>query len=191
MPSLGVAERAVLLRVARRAIARRLGIPSGLDDPDPSAVGSAVMVEPAAVFVTLKLDGLRGCIGTLEASMPLLRAVEYHAERAAFDDPRFPPLDAAELDRVTIHVSVLSPPRPIASPSEIRIGRDGVILERGSARAVFLPQVAVEQRWSLDQLLEQLARKAGLAPDGFRDARLHAFEAEAFAEGGGDQDAGG
>jgi hypothetical protein len=151
------------------------------------------------VFVTLKLDrpspeypgGLRGCIGTLEASMPLAQAVAYYAERAAFDDPRFPPLDAAELDRLTIHVSVLLSRRPLADATELRLGRDGVILERGGARSVFLPQVAVEQGWDVSRLLEQLARKAGLEPAGWRDADLFAFEAEAFGESTGDQGAGG
>ena len=150
---------------------------------DPSGIDRL-----APVFVTLMVrdcmgdtDRLRGCIGTLDANLPLRQGVAEYAERAAFADPRFPPLGPAELDRVTIHVSVLGPRRSI-DPGEIRLGRDGVILEHGRFRSVFLPEVPIEQRWDVDRLLEQLSLKAGLDRTAWMAAQLWAFETEAFGD---------
>jgi AmmeMemoRadiSam system protein A len=153
----------------------------------------------AAVFVTLRVrDGdagasrLRGCIGTLEAKTPLREAVAEYAAQAAFADPRFPPLDRAELERLTIHLSVLGPRRGISDPRDIELGRDGVILERGRCRSVFLPEVAIEQGWDRERLLEQLALKAGLERGAWREAQLWTFETESFEESmGEDQGDGG
>jgi AmmeMemoRadiSam system protein A len=190
---LGVRARTTLLGIARAAIARRLDRAAGASDSARCPVEGDEIARPAAVFVTLKRDDrLRGCIGTLEAQAPLWRAVADTSERAAFEDPRFPPLEAAELEYVSIHLSVIGRRRRVTLPEEIRLGIDGVILERGAARAVFLPQVALEQRWGVRQLLEHLARKAGLDADAWQAAELHAFEVEAFGEASeGDQDAGG
>jgi AmmeMemoRadiSam system protein A len=143
------------------------------------------------VFVTLKLpspgDGpengvLRGCIGTMTPIDPLHQAVIRTARSAAFGDPRFPPVELEELQRVRISISVLTPMTPIRDASEIVVGRDGVQLERGAHRSVFLPQVPVEQGWSRERYLEQLARKAGLDRDAWRDARLSTFRTESFGE---------
>jgi AmmeMemoRadiSam system protein A len=177
-----------LLRIARQAIARRFG-PLPIDAVATSPDGSSEIDRTAAVFVTLRVrDGesrapkLRGCIGTLEARMPLREAVAEYAVQAAFADPRFPPLERAELERLTIHLSVLGPRRPVATLLEIELGRDGVILELGRCRSVFLPEVAIEQHWDAERLLEQLARKAGLERGAWRNAQLWAFETESFEE---------
>ncbi len=90
------------------------------------------------------------------------------ALQAAFHDPRFDPVAAAELPRLTIEISVLTPARPVAGPADVVPGRDGVVLRKGGRSAVFLPQVATEQGWDRDTLLTQLARKAGLPGDAWR-----------------------
>jgi len=184
------AARAELLRIARAAIVARLGGAPEAGPSNPLPAGPAEIEALGAVFVTLKIRGerpgdpehLRGCIGTLEATEPLARAVAENAVRAAFEDPRFPPLDAEELDRVTIHLSLLEPRRRITGAADIRVGVDGVVLESGSNRGVFLPQVAVEQRWSAEQLLEQLSRKAGLDDTGWKTAEIFTFGAVTFGE---------
>ncbi len=181
----------VLLETARHAVERELAAREGGrapgDDPGPSGA----LLEPRGVFVTLKTVDpsrpsappvLRGCIGTLRAEEPIHVAVARYARHAAFDDPRFPPLRASEWPRVRLSVSVLTPPHAIASPDEIVLGRHGVILEYEGKSAVFLPQVAVEQGWDRETLLEHLARKAGLPGEAWRRARLSVFEAESFGE---------
>jgi len=155
---------ALLVR-ARNAIAAELGLAT---EPEPASEG---LTTPGAVFVTLTQRGeLRGCIGSLQAFRPLDADVRANAKAAAFHDPRFPPLTAAELPGTRVEVSLLTPATPMRFASEedaisqLRPGLDGVILECGSHRGTFLPQV-----WdSLPErhlFLNHLKRKAGLAPD--------------------------
>lgn len=140
---------------------------------------------PRALFVTLKEGGeLRGCIGTLAPEGDLGRTVPRFALRAAFEDPRFAPLEPEELPLVEIEISVLSPPEPVTDPEEIEIGRDGLILEARGQSGLLLPQVATEWGFDRTRFLEEVSRKAGLPPDAWRDpaARLWRFGADVFAE---------
>ena len=97
-------------------------------------------------------------------------------------DPRFPPLEQEELAEIAIEVTVLSRPTLVRGPEEITIGRHGIILTKSGRRALFLPQVAIEQRWGLEETLRALARKAGLGPEGWRGATFHVFEGRVYAE---------
>ena len=189
MPSISDDDRLLLLRIARASIADRLDPATRLPPLLDESARRPSLGRPAACFVTLTVPdepagpaALRGCIGDLEASAPLDREVARCAELAAFHDPRFPPLDRAELERIRIAISVLASPRPIARPEEIVLGRDGVVVARDGRRGVFLPEVALEQGWSADVLLERLCRKAGLPKGAWREAALSAFTTEAFEE---------
>jgi AmmeMemoRadiSam system protein A len=135
-------------------------------------------------FVTLKKHGqLRGCIGNLTSEGPLCRLVGAMALQAALNDRRFSPVQLGEMSQIEIEISVLTPMQTVANPSEIVIGRDGVVLTKGSHTAVFLPQVALEQGWSREEMLDQLSRKAGLAPGSWRQgANFEVFQAEVFHE---------
>jgi AmmeMemoRadiSam system protein A len=162
----------VLLALARTAIERRLGVAESRSVQAQSSWSSVPwLASPGAAFVTLLREGgLRGCIGTLEAFRPLRQDVEANACAAAFDDPRFPPLACAELQGLTVEVSLLSTPEPVVGDSEAAIlaalvpGRDGVVLSWHTARSTFLPQVW-EQHPSPAAFLARLKEKAGLAPD--------------------------
>jgi hypothetical protein len=180
-PPLSAADRVLLLRLARETIRRHFD--GGGNAPGPECATPALS-EPRGAFVTLKRDGaLRGCIGHLGQDLPLCRVVREMATAAAFQDRRFPPLARAELAGVTIEISALTRPRAIDGLAEIVIGRDGVILRKGMRSAVFLPQVAVEQGWDRDTLLTQLALKAGLPADAWREgAEFQTFQAEVFGE---------
>lgn len=113
---------------------------------------------------------LRGCVGTLEASEPLAVAVADSAVGAAFRDPRFPALEAGELAQVHISISVLDRPQALPARdraqllSALRPGRDGLILEHGTHRATFLPQVW-EQLPDPADFIARLLEKAGLPAD--------------------------
>ena len=138
------------------------------------------------VFVTLRKQGdLRGCIGSIVGAEPLYRGVAANALHAAFDDPRFPPLRQKELDGVDIEISVMTPLQPVSDHRAIRLGRDGVIIRDGPAQAVFLPQVATETGWTLDEFLGNLCLKAGLERDSYRRSRTMqflVFQAQVFGE---------
>ena len=134
------------------------------------------------VFVTLKKNGaLRGCIGNILPQGPLYQAIVGRAIDAAANDNRFTPVTPDELSAIEVELSVLTEPKPIGGPGEIVIGRDGVILHKRARSAVFLPQVAPEQGWSVEQMLTHLAQKAGLGPDDWREgANFEAFQAVVF-----------
>jgi len=137
---------------------------------------------PAGAFVTLQEhDRLRGCIGYIQPRRPLYRAVLENGYNAARRDFRFTPLQPDELPGLEVEVSVLTPPRAIDSYRDFRVGEQGVILSKDGHRAVFLPEVALEQGWDRQQTLDQLARKAGLAEDAWREgARFQVFESQTY-----------
>ena len=178
---LDAAARRWLLRFARRTI--DLYLRAGVT---PLARGyPPVLARRQGAFVTLETGGhrLRGCIGHIPGDTPLAVTVGRMAVQAAFHDPRFPPLRADELPKVTIEISVLTPPRPVSGPEAIVPGRDGVILSKDGRSAVFLPQVATEQGWTRDEMLTHLSLKAGLPPDAWRrGASFRTFQAEVFRE---------
>jgi len=124
-----------------------------------------------ASFVTLNIEGrLRGCIGALEARMPLVADVAEHAFAAAFRDPRFPPVSESELSSIHIHISILTPSSPIDFEDEadllrqLRPGEDGLIIAKGNRRATFLPSVW-ESLPDKAQFLQHLKQKAGIDDD--------------------------
>ncbi|MGB2866778.1 MAG: AmmeMemoRadiSam system protein B [Sedimentisphaerales bacterium] len=155
--------------------------------PEASDLGIAISdaMQPArAAFVTLKKNSqLRGCIGDIFPQRPLYKSVITNAIHACENDRRFAPVSQDELKDITIEISALTAPAPIASPDEIRIGIDGVVLNKNGHSAVFLPQVAPEQGWNVDQMLTQLSLKARLAADGWKEgASFLVFQAEVFGE---------
>ncbi len=139
------------------------------------------------VFATLELEGeLRGCIGYFHRGEDLLSLTRRAVVAAALDDPRFGAVSREEVPRLAISITVLAPPVAIADPSEVLIGRDGILIERGGARGLLLPQVAVRRGWDSELFLKETCRKAGLHPDAWRDGVtvVQRFEAVHFAEGG-------
>jgi hypothetical protein len=166
-------EKRLLLSTAREAVRRGCEGKPALPDRAPAPHGR--LAEPRATFVTLEKRGqLRGCIGRLEATRPLWRDVAENARAAAFEDPRFPPVAAEELDDLEIHVSILTPPKELSFSSEedllrrIEPGRDGLILQEGPRRGTFLPSVW-EQLPDRRDFLEHLKQKAGLPPGYWSD----------------------
>lgn len=137
-----------------------------------------------ATFVTLKIHGmLRGCIGSLAPMAPLYQSIHENAVSAALHDQRFPPVSPNELDKIDVHISVLSPITEIASLDEFKIGAHGIILEKGRYRAVYLPEVAVEQNWTLEETLSSLSLKAGMSADGWRQgAKFRIFSSVAISK---------
>jgi AmmeMemoRadiSam system protein A len=137
------------------------------------------------LFVTLRQDGaLRGCIGTLERQTSLDATVRHMAVQAAGSDPRFPAVRAQELPALRIGVSLLTPPEPLVNVSDLRIGDDGLIIERGGRRGLLLPEVPVELGWDAERFLAEVCGKAFLPPTAWRDpqSRLYRFRSERCAE---------
>jgi uncharacterized protein len=163
--------------------------------PKPPKETSKKLFEHCGVFVTINSvrhgeKELRGCIGYPYPTSPLVEAVIDSAVNAATEDPRFEPLSLDELGKVVFEVSVLTPPEQIEvkNPKEylskIKVGEDGLIVERGPYKGLLLPQVPVEWGWCEEEFLCQCCMKAGLPPDSWltKDAKLYKFKAIIFDE---------
>ena len=138
------------------------------------------LVRKCGVFVTLKRDGeLRGCIGYVSGTKPLFDAVVECALLAAFGDPRFPPLQRAELPGLECEVSVLLEFTPVNGIGELVVGRHGLYVESRGRSGLLLPQVAAEQKWNVRQFVDGVYRKAGIV--GGAGAKLSKFEAQVFS----------
>ena len=176
-------QRQQLLRIARESIAAVL---EGRRPTIDAAQLDADLTTPSGAFVSLHTkDGdLRGCIGSIEAVAPLCQAVASNAVNAAFRDPRFHPLDPEELQQVHIEISVMSPIERVEDVAAIQVGRDGLIIRRGSRAGLLLPQVASERGWDRETFLRQTCVKAGLPAEAWRDpeCRIERFSAEVFGE---------
>lgn len=147
--------------------------------------------EHKGVFVTIHRNKeLRGCIGYPEPVKSLANAVIEVAISSATADPRFPPMTLDELDKIEIEVSVLTKPEliQVESPKDylkkIRIGEDGLIVEKELYRGLLLPQVATEWRWSVEEFLCNTCMKAGLPPDCWlsEDVKIYRFNTQIFRE---------
>jgi MEMO1 family protein len=173
-----------LLLLARRTI--EFYLQNG-QVPTPEQLGVIVtdaIKTKRAAFVTLKKNSdLRGCIGDVFPRQSLYKSVIANAINAAVNDWRFSPVTRNELAGIKIEISALTVPQPIDSYNQIRIGTDGVVLSKGGQMALFLPQVATEQRWTLEEMLTQLSLKAGLPENAWKSgASFQVFQAEVFGE---------
>ena len=139
---------------------------------------------PRAAFVTLKKHSqLRGCIGDIFPRQPLYKSVITNAVNAGVNDRRFPRVTVSECSDMEIEISALTAPAPVASPDDIRIGIDGVVLSKNGRSAVFLPQVAPQQGWDVNTMLTRLSLKAGLPADAWKKgASFLVFQADVFGE---------
>ena len=158
-----------LLRLARHALESHFGVTTlapSAEVKTPNGVGG--------VFATLKLDGeLRGCIGYVVPNIDLHKTTERAVIAAATSDSRFAGVEAEEVSRMRISISVLAEAVPVDATSEIgveiEIGRDGIIIERDGARGLLLPQVASERGWDRERFLAETCIKAGLKPESWKD----------------------
>ncbi|MFW6384752.1 MAG: AmmeMemoRadiSam system protein A [Halodesulfurarchaeum sp.] len=158
--------------------------------PKPEDIDDVFETERGA-FVTLEKAGeLRGCIGRPRPEQSAISALREAAVEAATSDPRFPPVAPAELESITVEISVLTPPEPIdvanpdRYPEAIEVGRDGLIVAGNNRVGLLLPQVATDRDWEAATFLRQACLKAGLPRDSWRaeDVRIERFGAQVFAE---------
>jgi AmmeMemoRadiSam system protein A len=132
-----------------------------------------------AVFVTIREKGaLRGCIGHVQAVMPLYQSVVKNAIAASSSDPRFPPVTKDELQDMEIEISLLSPIQSVKDVKNIEIGKHGLVIRKGSRSGLLLPQVPIEQGWDRQTFLRQICAKAGLPEYAWKDADLYTFTAD-------------
>jgi len=189
---LSLEEGRLLVKLARKAVEEYLKNRKRIRPPENIP---EKLMQPRGVFVTINsVEGeekeLRGCIGLPYPTTPLAEAVIESAISSATQDPRFYPLSLEELDSVVFEVSILTPPQlvevenPSEYPSKIKVGVDGLIIERGFYRGLLLPQVPVEWGWGEEEFLCQCCLKAGLPPDCWlmKGTKVYKFQAIIFEE---------
>ncbi len=158
----------------------------------PALTDSALLQEKAGIFCTLRKFGqLRGCIGYPYPTNKLGDALVKATIQSAVEDPRFPQVTAKELKDIEIELTVLTPPELITVTTyqeyynKIEIGKDGLIIEHEGRRGLFLPQVPVEQHWTIDEYLEGICHKAYLSSNSWKDihnTKLYKFQGKIFEE---------
>ena len=181
-----------LIQLARKTVTQYLE--NGKIQKPPKETPQKLF-EQCGVFVTINSiqngeKALRGCIGYPYPTSPLVEAVIDSAINAATQDPRFEPITSDELGGVVFEVSVLTPPEPVKvdNPkdyvSKIKVGEDGLIIERGYRKGLLLPQVPIEWGWCEEEFLCQCCVKAGLPPDSWltKDTKISKFKAIIFGE---------
>ncbi len=187
-------ERATLMEIARRSLSsfvlnkqqfdaerHGLSITSNLQ----KCFGAFVTLyqKPATAQIPMPEKELRGCIGSIWPVLPLWKTVLENAVASGSRDPRFVPVEGAELADLIIEISVLTPPRRVQSHNDIVIGTDGIILSKNNRQSVFLPVVATECGWSLTETLRELCLKAGLKEDDWKDgAKFDVFQSLTIKE---------
>jgi AmmeMemoRadiSam system protein B/AmmeMemoRadiSam system protein A len=145
---------------------------------------SAALKTHTGAFVTLHKNGnLRGCIGRFQPDLPLYQVVRDMTISASTKDYRFKPVTPEELEEIELEISVLTPLVRIQDPAEIKLGLHGIYIKKGAQSGTFLPQVATQTGWTLEEFLGHCARdKAQIGWNGWKDAEIYTYEALIFSE---------
>lgn len=173
------AEQAELLSLARKSVTAQAAR-STLPEPEAGELAGSLSAH-AGCFVTLHRRSdqeLRGCVGTFSDDRPLADAVVEMAAASSSRDPRFPPVQPAEVPGLEIEISVLSPPEPVSSPKQIEIGTHGIRVRSGRRTGVLLPQVATRYGWGAEEFLGATCKKAGLPLTSWKSGNV---EVEVFS----------
>ena len=181
-----------LVKLARNAVEEHLRIEKQIRVPEDTP---QKLLQSYGVFVTISSvkdeePKLSGCTGYPYPTTPLTQAVIECAISSATQDPRFYPISLGELETVVFEVSVLTPPQIIRVektseyPSKIKVGEDGLIVEKGMFKGLLLPQVPLEWKWDKEEFLCQCCIKAGLPADCWllKDTKIYKFRAIIFEE---------
>jgi AmmeMemoRadiSam system protein B/AmmeMemoRadiSam system protein A len=169
-------EKAQLFEMAKNSILAKFG-DYKVSQTDEKNIPPKFLI-PMGAFVTLKIDGaLRGCIGRFISSEPLYEVVKASAVSSAFEDPRFPPLTKEEFMKTDMEITVLGPLKKINNINEIVLGKHGIYIKKDYRSGTMLPQVAIENHWTVEEFLGYTSRdKAGLGWDGWKNAELFIYE---------------
>ncbi len=189
---LNLEEGTFLIQLARNTVKKYLETGETTKPPENTP---KKLFEQCGVFVTInslknREKTLRGCIGYPYPTNPLVGALIDSAISAATRDPRFHPLSLKELANVIFEVSVLTPPelikveKPEEYMAKIKVGEDGLIVEKGFFKGLLLPQVPVEWNWCEEEFLCQCCIKAGLPPGSWltKGTKIYKFSAIIFEE---------
>jgi len=178
--TISIAEKKALLQLARRKILKRINPDLARAFSNPPVTDSLQI--RCGAFVSLYVQGdLRGCIGTFSEEETLHKNVSNMALSSATTDTRFSPIKPGEAKELKIEIGVLSPRQKIKDKNDIILGKHGIYIKQGANRGTLLPQVAINQNWTVDEFLGNCSRyKAGIGWEGWKSADLYIYEAIVF-----------
>ena len=175
------AEKKYLLDLAKKSVASAVQTGKRIECSDG---GFKDLSLDRGAFVTLTIDGqLRGCIGYTSPFQALYSTVRDVAFQAALNDPRFSAVSKEELSKLNYEISVLSPLRKVTDIKKIVVGKHGLLIKKGRAEGLLLPQVASEYNWDRDTFLQQTCHKAGLPANAWQDKETDIFYFSALVFG--------
>ncbi len=173
-------EKSILKEIAKQTLYDAV-LNGKKHEVDPQGLPDNLKLHLGAFVTLYEHKQLRGCIGTFEPSQPLYEVVRDMAISSAFNDTRFYPVSKEELEDIEIEISVLTPRKKIDSIDEIEIGRHGIYIQKGTRGGTYLPHVATQMGWNVEQFLSSCSReKAGLGADGYKDADIFTYESIVF-----------
>ena len=180
--SLSEKDKSILLKIARQTLinyVKENKVPKIDTTTFPDNIKRS-----CGAFVSLnKQHKLRGCIGVFSSNLPLYKVVQEMTVAAATNDSRFLPVQAKELDKIKIEISVLTPLRKINSLNEIIVGKHGIYLKKGFRHGTLLPQVARNNGWTRNEFINYCAKyKAGIPLNELKDTEIFVYEAIVFDE---------
>jgi len=173
-------ERKLLLEIARGAVRAHL-----MEEKFPvREIPNGTLRQPHGVFVSIHCGPkLRGCIGRFQTDIPLFQTTAECAVSAAMADSRFLPIKVEELEHISFEISALTPLKKIERVDQLKLGRHGLMVAKGSRQGLLLPQVASRYKWDRREFLRQTCLKAGLEPEEWKSgANIFVFEAVVFDE---------
>lgn len=175
-------EKKTLLAIARNSIEKRFLLARAVRAEEWKLTEN--LKRKCGVFVTITKNGkLRGCIGHFGNDVSVFQNVVDMSQASAFDDPRFHPLLADEVNSINIEISVLTPMKRIYDIKDFKMGKHGIFMKKGDKSGTFLPKLSYEVKWDKEEFLGHCSRdKAGLGWDGWKDAELYIYEAIVFRE---------
>ena len=183
--SLSKKEKQLFIKLARNEIEKYLGINQTRINEEDLKDYPIFFTKDYGSFVTLHIgENLRGCIGYIQPITILHNQIRMCAKAAAFEDPRFYPLTREEYPDISVEISLLSPIERVNSLDEIKVGRDGLIVQHSIFQGLLLPQVATENNWTKEEFLSHTCLKAGLPSDCWKrnDVIIKKFSAYVFDE---------
>ena len=183
--SLSKKEKQLFIKLARNEIEKHLGINQTRISEEDLKDYPIFFTKDYGSFVTLHIgENLRGCIGYIQPITILHNQIRMCAKAAAFEDPRFYPLTREEYPDISVEISLLSPIERVNSLDEIKVGRDGLIVQHSIFQGLLLPQVATENNWTKEEFLSHTCLKAGLPSDCWKrnDVIIKKFSAYVFDE---------
>ncbi len=178
-------EKELFIKLARNEIEKHLGINETEISEEDLKPYPIFFEQKFGSFVTLHInENLRGCIGYIQPITILHKQIRLCAKAAAFEDPRFYPLTGEEYPLIDIEISLLSPIERVESLDDIKVGRDGLIVQHSIFQGLLLPQVATENNWDKEEFLSHTCLKAGLPSDCWKrnDVIIKKFSAYVFDE---------